>query len=492
MDPGSSAETTRTVVLPDEGVEALFGPYDENLRLIESLAGVRLSTQGHALRVTGEAENVARVEHLLGRLLALQKDGYRLTNGDVKTAADLLMQDPTADLRDYFLKSALPPGGGRRAVSARSLNQRRYVEAIDRADIVFGIGPAGTGKTYLAVAAGGAFLLTKRVNRIILARPAVEAGEKLGFLPGDLQEKVNPYLRPLYDALYDMMDAERAERLDGPRHDRDRAAGVHARPHAERRLRHPGRGAEHQHRADEDVPDAARVRLEGRRHRGHHADRPAGREDLGADRGDQGRRGRRGRGVRVLRRAGRGPAQARAADRPGLRGVQQRRSQGSSPGGLAVTARSRRGGPSGLRVAVTSHVARPVRSTGLGPWLASVAPPRARGEVSVALVGDGRMRALNRCHRGKDTPTDVLSFPSGEREFLGDIVIAAGVARRQARAAGHSFGVETRVLALHGLLHLLGYDHETDDGGMHRLEARLRRRGGLREGLIERRKEGPR
>jgi phosphate starvation-inducible PhoH-like protein len=156
---------------------------------------------------------VDRVEQLVVRLLALQKDGYQLSNGDVKTAAELLMQDPSADLRDFFLKATLRPGGGRRTVSARSLNQKRYIEAIERHDVVFGIGPAGTGKTYLAMAQAVSYLLSKRVTRIILARPAVEAGEKLGFLPGDLQEKVNPYLRPLYDALYDMMDGERAERL---------------------------------------------------------------------------------------------------------------------------------------------------------------------------------------------------------------------------------------------------------------------------------------
>jgi phosphate starvation-inducible PhoH-like protein len=208
-----SAPATRTIALPDEGVEALFGPYDENLRFLESVAGVRVATQGHDLQVTGDAAAVARVEQIVGRLLALQKDGYQLSNGDVKTAAELLLQDPAADLRDFFLKATLRPGGGRRTVAARSLNQKRYIEAIERNDVVFGIGPAGTGKTYLAMAQAVSYLLAKRVTRIILARPAVEAGEKLGFLPGDLQEKVNPYLRPLYDALYDMMDAERAERL---------------------------------------------------------------------------------------------------------------------------------------------------------------------------------------------------------------------------------------------------------------------------------------
>ena len=213
MDPKATAATTRTLALPDEGVEALFGPYDENLRFIESVSRVRLSTQGHDLQVTGDAAAVASVEQLVERLLVLQKDGYRLSNGDVKTAAELLMQDPAADLRDFFLKTTLRPGGGRRTVAARSLNQKRYIEAIERDDVVFGIGPAGTGKTYLAMAQAVSYLLSKRVARIILARPAVEAGEKLGFLPGDLQEKVNPYLRPLYDALYDMMDGERAERL---------------------------------------------------------------------------------------------------------------------------------------------------------------------------------------------------------------------------------------------------------------------------------------
>jgi phosphate starvation-inducible PhoH-like protein len=208
-----TAAATRTIALPDEGVEALFGPYDENLRFLESVAGVRVSTQGHDLQVTGDAASVARVEQIVGRLLALQADGYQLSNGDVKTAAELLMQDPASDLRDFFLKATLRPGGGRRTVSARSLNQKRYIEAIERNDVVFGIGPAGTGKTYLAMAQAVSYLLAKRVTRIILARPAVEAGEKLGFLPGDLQEKINPYLRPLYDALYDMMDAERAERL---------------------------------------------------------------------------------------------------------------------------------------------------------------------------------------------------------------------------------------------------------------------------------------
>jgi len=129
---------------------------------------------------------------------------------------------------------------------------------------------------------------------------------------------------------------------------------------------------------------------------------------------------------------------------------------------------------------------RGMRAPELASWLASIAPSRARGTVTVAIVSDARVRALNRQYRRKDKATDVLSFPSGERGCLGDVVIAAGVAARQAREAGHTIATELRVLALHGLLHLLGYDHERDDGRMARLERRLRRRGGLEEGLIER------
>jgi len=199
-------------VLPDDGVEALFGPFDENLRFLESRTGARLATQGHELLVTGDERAVARVEGLFNQLVGLHREGYRLSNGDVRTAHDLLSQDADVDLRDYMLRSAGRPAG-RRHVTAKTVNQRRYLEAIDRHDVVFGIGPAGTGKTYLAMAQAVSCLLAKKVTRIVLARPAVEAGERLGFLPGDLQEKVNPYLRPLYDALYDMMDGERAARL---------------------------------------------------------------------------------------------------------------------------------------------------------------------------------------------------------------------------------------------------------------------------------------
>ena len=159
----------------------------------------------------GDTPGPENVDRVVGQLSSLMRDGYKLSNADVKTASDLVAQDQSVDLREHFLKGSLTPAGKRR-VAPKTINQRRYLDAIEANDIVFGIGPAGTGKTYLAMAQAVSFLVAKKVSRIILARPAVEAGEKLGFLPGDLQEKVNPYLRPLYDALYDMLDVERVAR----------------------------------------------------------------------------------------------------------------------------------------------------------------------------------------------------------------------------------------------------------------------------------------
>jgi phosphate starvation-inducible PhoH-like protein len=202
----------KKITLPEEGIDTLFGTRDANLKHIESLMDVRLSTQGSQLIVDGSKDDEARVAIIFEQIQQLREAGYELSGGDVKTAADLIVENADLDLRDYFLKGGQRQTGKRR-VNPKSVNQRKYLDAIENYDIVFGVGPAGTGKTYLAMAQAVSYLLAKKVSRIILARPAVEAGEKLGFLPGDLQEKVNPYLRPLYDALYDMMDTEKAQRL---------------------------------------------------------------------------------------------------------------------------------------------------------------------------------------------------------------------------------------------------------------------------------------
>jgi phosphate starvation-inducible protein PhoH and related proteins len=202
----------RKVTVPEAGITTLFGAYDDNLRQLESLLNVRIRTQGHELIVEGDVANTAKVARLVEQLGELIGQGHSISDKDVKTAAQLMAESGDVDLRDYFLKDGQLRTAGKRRIAAKSANQRRYLEAIDQNDIVFGVGPAGTGKTYLAMAQAVSYLLAKKVSRIVLARPAVEAGEKLGFLPGDLQEKVNPYLRPLYDALYDMLDVEKAEK----------------------------------------------------------------------------------------------------------------------------------------------------------------------------------------------------------------------------------------------------------------------------------------
>jgi phosphate starvation-inducible PhoH-like protein len=201
----------KTISVPERGVEALFGTHDENLRFLEDTLKVRIKSKGSELLVEGDEGGAEIVGQVFGQLAALMKDGYAVSAGDVRLAAELLTRDGATRLRDYLMKAAVR--GGKKVVVPRSLNQRVYLEQIEQYDMVFGIGPAGTGKTYLAVAQAVSSLLNKSVDRIVLARPAVEAGEKLGFLPGDLQDKVDPYLRPLYDALYDLLDYERVSRL---------------------------------------------------------------------------------------------------------------------------------------------------------------------------------------------------------------------------------------------------------------------------------------
>jgi len=192
-------------------IETLFGTRDENLHLLEDGLNVTIDLKADSVEIEGAARDVARAEQVFTDYGYLQKSGFVFNNGDLGSMLRVLAADATATLRG-LADAGRQRSFGRRSVQPKSLNQRRYVEAIENYDMVFGIGPAGTGKTYLAVAMAISALLAKRVSRIILARPAVEAGERLGFLPGTLQEKVDPYLRPLYDALYDMLEPEKVDR----------------------------------------------------------------------------------------------------------------------------------------------------------------------------------------------------------------------------------------------------------------------------------------
>jgi phosphate starvation-inducible PhoH-like protein len=194
------------------GVESLFGTRDENIRLIETGLGVHTQLIDNNLEIEGEETGVARAEKILEDYNTLVAEGHIFNNGDLNSYLRVVTGDPDVSLR-ALVRSGKQRSFGKKVLAPKTVNQRRYLEAIERNDLVFGIGPAGTGKTYLAVAMAVAALISKSVSRIILTRPAVEAGERLGFLPGTLQEKVDPYLRPLYDALYEMLDTERVEKL---------------------------------------------------------------------------------------------------------------------------------------------------------------------------------------------------------------------------------------------------------------------------------------
>jgi phosphate starvation-inducible PhoH-like protein len=194
-------------------LEPLFGTRDENLRLMEDSLGVRIDLRSDAVHVEGDGEAVARVQGIFQDFETLRRQGINPHNGELNGMLRLVVADPGATLRSVADAGKQRSAGVKRTVMPRSVNQRRYIEAMEQNDMVFGVGPAGTGKTYLAVATAVGALNAKRVSRIVLVRPAVEAGERLGFLPGTLQEKVDPYLRPLYDALYDLLDPDKVDKM---------------------------------------------------------------------------------------------------------------------------------------------------------------------------------------------------------------------------------------------------------------------------------------
>lgn len=185
---------------------------DQNIKYLESLLDIRLSARGNELIVDGEPNNIQTVENILRDFAELFDEGSTFTDKELRDAFKQIAEDRAYSLKDYFTRARFNPSG-KKAVAPKTANQRKYIEAIQDKDLTFGIGPAGTGKSFLAVALAVQALFAKQVSRIVLTRPAVEAGEKLGFLPGDLQDKVDPYLRPLYDALFDLVDNERVTKM---------------------------------------------------------------------------------------------------------------------------------------------------------------------------------------------------------------------------------------------------------------------------------------
>lgn len=206
-------KNSRKIIIEDSRyIPDLFGIHDENLKKIESVFDVRIVARENIVNIHGNHEHVITVENLFNQIISLFKEGFSLQNGAFRFIIKLFKENGKVNVKKIF-KERVKISLEDRYVTPKSIVQKEYVYAIRNVDIVLGIGPAGTGKTYLAMALGISGLIHKRFSRIILARPAVEAGEKLGYLPGDLYEKINPYLRPLYDALYDMMDIKKAEKL---------------------------------------------------------------------------------------------------------------------------------------------------------------------------------------------------------------------------------------------------------------------------------------
>src|SRR4051812_24078671 len=195
------------------GIESLFGTRDENIRLLESQLGLRTHLkEGNLLELEGDEDQVRRAEQIVADYVDMVKEGAAFNSGDLNNFLRVVTADQNVSLR-RLVESGKSRSFGKKVLAPKTVNQRRYVDAIEHHDLTFGVGPAGTGKTYLAVAMAVSAILNKRVSRLVLTRPAVEAGEHLGFLPGTLQEKVDPYLRPLYDALFDMIDPDKVEKL---------------------------------------------------------------------------------------------------------------------------------------------------------------------------------------------------------------------------------------------------------------------------------------
>lgn len=202
----------RKLELPPQGLNTLFGVQDQNIKYLESLLDVTIGARGNELIIDGDERDVETVQKILSDFSELFDEGNSFTDKELRDAFKQIAEDRAYSLKDYFLKARFNPTG-KKQVAPKTANQRKYLDAIATNDLVFGIGVAGTGKSYLAVAMAVDALFKKQVSRIILTRPAVEAGERLGFLPGDLQEKVDPYLRPLYDALFDLVDSEKVTKM---------------------------------------------------------------------------------------------------------------------------------------------------------------------------------------------------------------------------------------------------------------------------------------
>ena len=437
----------------------IFGSFDENIRLLEQEFSVTVVNRDGELRVEGEPEDTMLACKAIQALLTLSSRGEAIGEQNVRYVIGLVRAGKESQIAELTGDVLCITAKGR-PVKPKTIGQKEYIASVLKNTVTIGVGPAGTGKTYLAVAAAVAAFRDKQVNRIILTRPAVEAGERLGFLPGDLQSKVDPYLRPLYDALFDMLGAETYQKyLERG----NIAPGLHAGPHSGRQLHHSGRGPEYLSGADEDVPDPAGLRFQDRHHRRRDSDRPARRQaKRSRRRGEDSQRCRRYSNCQV-QRARCGQTQARSGYNQSLRktrGCEKKKMRGKVK--VIITNDQHEVKiPTGVRMLVR-------RACTAVLTLEEFNDP---AEISVRFVDDEEIHRLNREYRNVDRSTDVLSFPLGENgvydtnldtgaKMLGDIVISIPHAVSQAERFGHTLQREIAFLTVHSMLHLLGYDHE--------------------------------
>ena len=435
----------RQLELTNEVAAELAGAQDAILKTLEEHLERDLFLRGNVVTLDGDAEAVQRAATVVRELAELVARGHDIAPGDDRVGLARARPARVAERRCSTTSSGAtatsrsrPSRSTRSATSTRSAARRSPSASARPA-------PARPSSPWPWPSAA---LQRREVNRIILTRPAVEAGERLGFLPGDLMAKVDPYLRPLFDALHDMMERRAGHRAPRARRDRGRAARLHARPHAQRLLHHPRRGAEHHARADEDVPDAPRLRLEDGRHRRHHADRPAARAAVGPRRGQRDPRGGRRRGVRHASAARTSCAtSSSSASSPPTTSTPPARRRSCA----RRSASARREPGSRSRSSATRSTPRHGRA---GAACSRPRPPASRTATSPSTFVDARRdRRAQRASTAASTgPTDVLSFPVdgagtaalGERE-LGDVVICP------------EHTVDLREAVVHGVLHLVGH-----------------------------------
>ena len=460
------ATAKHTVTVPNSiNMVSLLGPGDEHLALIEKAFDADVHVRGNRVTLEGPPAELALIERLLDELVTIIRTGQGVTGETVERVLAMLRAETTERPADVLSLNILSNRG--RSIRPKTLNQKRYVDSIDKHTITFGIGPAGTGKTYLAMAKAVQALQSKQVNRIILSRPAVEAGERLGFLPGTLSEKIDPYLRPLYDALHDMVDPESIPKL--------LAAGtIEVAPLAFLRGRSLNDSFIVLDEAQNTTPEQMKMfltrlglRLQDRGHRRRHPGRPAVRHQVRPPGGPGHPRRHRRRHLRPAHRPRRGAAPARRPDRGGVR--RARRPRRAARPAAARDARELRS----MSIEVLDESGQSVDVKRLGS-LSRFVLDRMRvhplAELCVKLVDVDTITELNAKWMEGDGPTDVLAFPMDELRpglvneepeegILGDIMVCPEVAARQAAEAGHPVEAELELLTVHGILHLLGYDH---------------------------------